>query len=95
MKIFSNILTFWLCILAIFGILNLSILNAQEKNIHENSPKITESKIQIKGDTLIITDANCDSGRGNSLLNKLKDSKISKASDCDSNESGDKNPSKK
>ncbi|MWV61088.1 hypothetical protein DCO58_11490 [Helicobacter saguini] len=95
MKIFSNILAFLLCILATFGILNLSILNAQEKIVQEKSPKITESKIQIKGDTLIITDANCDSGRGNSLLDKLKDSKISKASDCDLSELGDKNPSKK
>lgn len=86
MKIFSKILVFIFVISAFLS-------HASAAN---QSPKITESKIQIKGDTLVIMDANCESGKGNSLLSKLKkDSKTSSVNDCEEQVQSSKNPTQK
>lgn len=62
-------------------------------NIIANESKNENKKITIKGDTLVILDASCDSGKGVDAFAKLKkDSKngISNPKDCDINEKNDR-----
>lgn len=72
-----------LCVVGVVSTLFASDLDSKKdsKNTESSTPKI-----ELRGDSIVILDASCDSETKNNVISKLKNSKntnVSMAQDCE------------